>query len=83
MESSGAGEVSDQVSTTTGQRKGFWPRLDIESTATLILLAILVGLGTGLAAVAFIKSINWITQFSFVEKQEKRASNSTNLTNLC
>ena len=42
-----------------------WPNLDVHSTAALMVVAIMVGLGTGLTAVLFIKAIGWITQFSF------------------
>jgi H+/Cl- antiporter ClcA len=42
-----------------------WANLDVQSTAVLMVIAIAVGLGTGLTAVIFIKAINWITEFSF------------------
>jgi CIC family chloride channel protein len=43
----------------------FWPNLDAQSIAALMVMAITVGLGTGLTAVVFIKAIGWITQYSF------------------
>jgi CIC family chloride channel protein len=42
-----------------------WARIDVQSTAVLMTLAIIVGLGTGLAAVLFIKAIGLVTHFSF------------------
>jgi CIC family chloride channel protein len=39
--------------------------VDLQSTAVLMFVAVLVGLGTGLAAVAFIRAIGWITHLSF------------------
>lgn len=42
-------------------------RINLQSTAVLMALAIVVGLGTGLAAVLFIKAIAALTRFCFVE----------------
>lgn len=44
-----------------------WSSIDVQSVASLMVVATLVGLGTGLTAVVFIKTIGWITQFSFVQ----------------
>jgi CIC family chloride channel protein len=66
MRTSEAEDVPERTSAPlSAPNKRFWPKLDVESTATLMFLAILVGLGTGLAAVALIKTINWITHLSF------------------
>ncbi|MCZ7567611.1 MAG: chloride channel protein [Ardenticatenaceae bacterium] len=40
-------------------------RLDVQSTAVLMAVAIVVGFGTGLSAVIFIKAIDWVTRFAF------------------
>lgn len=42
-----------------------WPRIDVQSTATLMMIAVLVGLGTGLTAVIFIKAIAWVDRLAF------------------
>jgi CIC family chloride channel protein len=42
-----------------------WTAIDIQSIAVLMVVAILVGLVTGLAAVVFIQAIAWITHLSF------------------
>jgi chloride channel protein, CIC family len=44
-----------------------WARIDVRSTAVLVVLAIMVGFGTGLAAVLFIRAIAWVTYFCFVQ----------------
>jgi CIC family chloride channel protein len=38
--------------------------VDVQSTAVLMFVAVLVGLGTGLAAVVFIRAIGWVTHIS-------------------
>lgn len=43
----------------------FWPRINVQSVATLMMIAVLVGLGTGLAAVVFIKAIAWVNYLAF------------------
>ncbi len=42
-----------------------WPNLDVHSIAVLMVIAIGVGLGTGLTAVIFIKAIDWVSHFAF------------------
>ncbi len=46
-------------------KRRLWQIIDLQSTAVLMALAIIVGLGTGLAAVVFIKAIGLVTHFSF------------------
>jgi CIC family chloride channel protein len=41
--------------------------VDPQSTAVLMLVATLVGIGTSLTAVIFIRAIEWVTHFSFDE----------------
>lgn len=48
-----------------GVLRQIWAYLNIHITAALLVMAIIVGAGTGLAAVIFIKAIAWITNFSF------------------
>jgi CIC family chloride channel protein len=50
-----------------GRLKRIWVNIDLQSMAVLMLVATLVGVGTSLTAVIFIKAIEWITQFSFNE----------------
>jgi CIC family chloride channel protein len=45
--------------------KRIWANVDLQSMAVLMLVATLVGAGTGLTAVIFIKAIDWINHFSF------------------
>jgi CIC family chloride channel protein len=42
-----------------------WNTINVQSTAILMVTAVLVGLGTGLSAVVFIKAIGWVTHLSF------------------
>jgi len=51
--------------TLPGKLQHIWTSIDVQSTAVLMTLAIIVGLGTGLAAVLFIKAIGLVTHFSF------------------
>ena len=56
--------ASSESAALPGKRR-IWARIDVQSTAVLMTLAIIVGLGTGLAAVLFIKAIGLVTNFSF------------------
>jgi CIC family chloride channel protein len=42
-----------------------WAGIDLHSLAVLMIIAIIIGAATGLAAVVFIKAIGWLTHFSF------------------
>lgn len=42
-----------------------WPGIDVQSVAALMAIAVLVGLGTGLTAVIFIKAIAWVNHIAF------------------
>lgn len=42
-----------------------WAAIDIHSLAALMVIATLIGLGTGLAAVLFIKAIAWVNHIAF------------------
>jgi CIC family chloride channel protein len=48
-----------------GNLRRLFREVDVQSTAVLMFVAVLVGLGTGLAAVVFIRVIGWITHISF------------------
>jgi hypothetical protein len=59
---------------------GILTRFDVHSTATLMLLAIIVGAGTGLAAVLFIKAIGALAHFSFEQGEVCLAESFWRLT---
>lgn len=42
-----------------------WPTIDLHSLAALMVMAIVVGLGTGLTTVIFIRAIGWVSYFAF------------------
>ncbi len=66
MPPDGVESVSAQRSrVSTGLFARYLEKIEVESTAFLMLTAALVGLITGLGAVFFIKAIEWISVFSF------------------
>lgn len=65
MSSSQAEQATLKHGSLATMLKNLWPSIDLHSVAALMVVAIIVGAGTGLTAVIFIKSIAWVTNFSF------------------
>ena len=68
-----ASSRAESATASSGRLTGFlhqlWSQIDFQSMAALMVMAVLVGLGTGLTAVVFIKAIGWVTNFSFQQGQ--------------
>ena len=67
MASSQAESTTSNVRSTSHFIRRLSPDIDLQSAATLMVVATFVGAGTGLTAVIFIKAIGWITNLSFVQ----------------
>ncbi len=65
MASSRSSSVTEATLSPPNLFQRLWTAIDIQSIAVLMVVAILVGLVTGLVAVLFIQVIAWITRFSF------------------
>lgn len=60
-----AGQASLSSISFPDALRRIWAGIDVQSTVVLMVVATIVGFGTGSAAVIFIKAIGWVTHFSF------------------